>query len=287
MAARFLTILIFKSILMSIVLLLPVRAEETAVRFAVHPFLPPSELMDRFTPLMDYLSGEINRPIEIVVSKDYADHIHVLGNDEADFAYIGPAGYVKLSARYGVKPLLGRIMTYGNPAFHGVIIVRKDSDIVMMNDLAGKRFAFGDPNSTMSHLVPRYIMWENGITLDSLRNHVFLMNHNNVALGVLSGDFDAGAVKNEIFDEYERRGLRALMYTPAISEHLFVAGNKSDPYLIKKLGSVLLRLSESDQGLKALSKVKHSIDGIAPVQDSDYDNLRVILSELEKQGVAQ
>lgn len=251
---------------------------------AVHPYLPATEIVERFTPLVKYLSKELGEQIEIEVSRDYLDQIMKIGNNKVDIAYMGPASYVKMVDRYGRKPLLARQEINGNRTFQGVIIVRKDSPLHTLKDLAGKRFAFGDPESTMSHLVPRYMLWEEGVTIDKLGGYAFLKNHHNVALGVLTGDFDAGAVKEEVFDEYEKRGLRELARTPELSEHLFVASNRLSPEKVQKLRDALQSLSDKEEGRNIMTSIKKTITGMVPVKDGDYDNLRDILHVLEKIG---
>ena len=260
------------------------NAEKTLI-FAVHPYLPATELVKRYTPLTDYLSRKINQPVRIQISKDYQDHIDKIGKDEVDIAYMGPASYVKVIATYGKKPILARLEINGKPAFQGIIITRKESSLNSLTDLAGMRFAFGDPNSTMSHLVPRFMLWKEGVGIDRLSDHAFLENHHNVALGVLSGDYDAGAVKEAVFYKYEKRGLKALMKTPEISEHLFIAGTSLSPPKVKVFRQALYDLKEDERGRNIMSAIKTSMTGMVPAHDDDYNNLRTILHTLEKIGV--
>lgn len=252
--------------------------------FAVHPYLPATEISEKFGPLVKYLSKELGETIEIKISLDYQNHIVEIGKDNVDIAYMGPASYVKMTDAYGKKHLLARQESDGKPTFHGVIIVSKDSPLSSLGDLAGKRFAFGDPESTMSHLVPRYMLWKEGITLDNLGGYAFLANHHNVALGVLAGDFDAGAVKEEVFSEYEKRGLRELIRTPEISDHVIVATNRLSPEKIKRLRDALHSLKGKDAGRNILNSIKPSIS-LVPAKDENYDNLREILKALAKLGI--
>jgi len=226
----------------------------------------------------------LGEPIDIHISRDYQTHIVEIGKDNVDIAYMGPASYVKMVDTYGRKPLLARQAISGKPTFRGVIIVRKDSPLRSLKDLVGKRFAFGDPESTMSHLVPRFMLWKEGVTIDNLGGYAFLENHHNVALGVLVGDFDAGAVKEEVFDEYEKRGLRELVRTPELSEHVFVASNRLSPEKVKKLRDALYFLRDKEEGQDSMTSIKNTITGMVPVKDEDYDNLRDILHALKKIG---
>jgi phosphonate transport system substrate-binding protein len=96
------------------------------LKLGVHPYLPATELVERFTPLAEYLEEKTGRPVEVVISKDYAYHIGLIGKDELDIAYMGPASYVKLVEKYGQKPMLARLEVGGLPMFQGVIVSRRD-----------------------------------------------------------------------------------------------------------------------------------------------------------------
>lgn len=267
----------------------PALAEEGGrpLVFGVHPYLAPSELIERFTPMARRIGRELGREVRVEVSRDYEEHIRLIGEGRLDLAYMGPASYVMATARYKTLMPLGVMSVKGKDTFRGVIVTRRDSPIKSMVQLKGRKFAFGDVNSTMSHLVPRYMMIEAGLGIKDLAGHEFLNSHDNVALGVLVGDFDAGALKQEAFDKYAPRGLVALQYTPEIKEHLVVASGGLAPALVRKARESLLSMPVMDrgEGEKVLWEIKPGITGFVPVQDKDYDNLRVILDTLEKAGV--
>jgi phosphonate transport system substrate-binding protein len=271
--------IIFVSICASIA-----HAQES-LNLRIHPYLPATELIEMFSPLAEYLSESTGYQINITISKDYKNHIERVGKDKTDLAYMGPASYVKMVDIYGKKPLLARLEINGDPTFQGVIIVNKKSTFQSMSDLAGKRFAFGDPNSTMSHLVPRYMLWKAGVDVRDLADYAFLKNHENVALGVLVGDFDAGAVKEAVFYKYRDRGLKKLKKTPSISEHVFVTRKTLSPKIINKLNTALQELRNTEGGHEIMSSIKPDLSGMAKAKDSDYNNLRIILRQLEKMGV--
>lgn len=247
------------------------------IRFGIHPYLPKEELHKRFSPLIEFLSKELKLSMELVVSKNYESHIENIGNNVVDIAYMGPSSFVELSEKYGRYPLLARLEIKGKPVFHGYIVARNDTQITKLKQLRGKRFAFGSPHSTMSYLVPRYMLKESGVRLEALKNYNFLGNHRNVALGVLLGEYDAGAVKEEIYFELKERGLRHIAISPAISEHLFVCSKNMPARLCNQIGTTMQNLSQIDKGRNILSHIKKGLTGFVPAKHSDYDNLRVIM----------
>jgi len=260
-------------------------AAEQPLILAVHPYKSPAKLVQAFTPFADYLAKRLSREVQIKVTANYAAHIDAVGRDAYDIAYMGPASYVKAVARYGRKPLLSRLVVNGKPTFQGKIIVREDSAIRELPQLKGKRFAFGDRSSTMSHLVPRFMLIEAGINAEELEEYQFLGSHDNVALAVLVGDYDAGAVKEAVFYKYQKKGLRSLASTPVLSEHLFVASKVLDPKQIERIRQEMFAMQNTPEGRKALRAIKSGITALGPVEDSDYKNLKEILQELQKTGV--
>lgn len=247
------------------------------LKLGVHPYLSATELVEKFAPLASRLGREIGEPVDLEISRDYEEHISRIGDGKLDIAYVGPASYVKLVEKYGRKPILGRLEVDGADSFRGVIIVHRDSPIRSLADLRGKRFAFGDPGSTMSHLVPRYMLWKAGVLVSDLSDYAFLENHHNVALGVLMGDFDAGSVKGEVFEEYIDRGLKALAATPAVPEHLFVASSAMPPPMVEKIRRVMGALRDTEEGIKIMRSIKENTTALTPARDSDYDGLRKML----------
>ena len=269
--------------LLFVIVFAPMRVTQAqeSLTLETHPYLAATELIKRFTPLANYLGKKIGRPVTVTITGNYQEHIDHIGNDKVDIAYMGPAPYVRMVDLYGKKTVLARLEINDMPTYKGVIIVSKDSPIQTLSDLVGKRFAFGDPASTMSHLVPRYMMRQAGVTIDKLAGHAFLKNHHNVALGVLLGNFDAGAVKEDVFDEYRQQGLKTLKKTPPISEHLFVVRKTLPPETVVALRNALYDLKNDPEGPAIMTAVKENVTGIVPAIDSDYDNLRSILKTLK------
>lgn len=258
----------------------PVLAQQQQLILGVHPYLQQAKLKKRFKPLARYLSDQLGIPVEVRVGQSYQAHLEAIGKDNIDIAYLGPALYVKTLAQYGDKPLLARLESKGSPTFRGHIVVSKNSPIRTLADLKGKVFAFGDPSSTMSSLVPRAMLLRAGITLQDLEAYHHHKGHTNVALAVLAGDADAGAVKEEVYTRFQPRGLRSLRATPAISEHVFVARADLDPALVRQLQQLLLGIRAPQQVGTILKPIKKTATGLVPASPLNYENLRQLMESL-------
>ena len=246
---------------------------DSTIILGVHPYLPAHEIKQRFTPLADYLGTQLHKKIELKISQNYETHIEHVANNTVDIAFMGPSSYVTLTTTHGNYPLLARLEVKGKPHLFGVIFTRKGSELTDIKQLTGKRFAFGSPHSTMSYIVPRHMLNHDGISLDNLAEYKFLGNHRNVVLGVLLGEFDAGAAKEDVFLNFKDQGLVSIARSPAISEHLFVAGKGMPDRDLTLIRDLMLGLSKTKEGLQILQSIKSDITGLVPVKHSDYDSL--------------
>lgn len=240
----------------------------------IHPYQTSAEIHKKFSPLADYLDKATGKKITIKISKDYQQQIDAVGHDQMGLAYMGPNEYVTMTQKYGKKPLLACQLINGQPTLYGMIIAKKDSPITKLADLAGKRLAFVEPASTMGYVVPRLMLLEAGVDLKQASQVDFLKSHSNVALAVLNGYADAGAVKDEAFYTYQERGLKILAKSPAVHEHLFVASSQLPESLLDSLRTALQGLHDP----AVLTSIHPTLTGLVPVEDSDYDSLRQILN---------
>lgn len=259
-------------------------AQEPLV-LAIHPYLSSTELHKRFAPLAAQLGKELGRPVEILVSSTYESHVEAIGTGQVDVAFMGPAAYIKLLDRYGKVPLLAVFETTTGRTYKGVIFVKKGSPLNTMAQLRGKSFAFGPTPSTMTNMVPRFMLLEAGLDLKDLGPADFLTNHENIVLGVLTGRYDAGAVKDDIFYQYEPQGLTALAVSDPIADHVFVASSSLPAELASKISRILLSLKSSEEGRRSLAAIQKNLLGLVPGKNSDFDSLRKVLDSLAKAGV--
>ncbi len=271
------------SLLLTIVTLcclcpLQALASQQQLTLLIHPFLPPPELYKKFTPLVDYLSKETGKRIDIKISQNYQQHIDSVGKDQMDLAYMGPVAYVEMTKKYGDKPALACQEVNGKTFLHGMIIVKADSSINTLAELAGKRLAFVDRESTMGYVLPIFMLQEAGVKENQLAQGDFLKSHTNVALGVLNGFYEAGAVKDETYDAYKERGLKMLAKSPPIQEHIIVANPQMPESLVATLRESLLKLKDKP----ILTAIQSTLTGFVPVKDADYNTLRQVMQTINQ-----
>lgn len=252
--------------------------------FALPPSLPAKEMIERFRPLAEHLGRSLDEGVRLVISRDYRDHVSNTGRDLVDISFMGPVSYVQLVEQYGPKPLLAQLEVSGQKLLRSHIVVAESSPILKIEDLVGRSFAFADPASTAGNILPRYMLIEAGVPLQRLGQYRHIDHHDNVALTVLAGRFEAGGVKDETYERMKSRGLRSIAVSQPVSQYLFVASKRLAPGAADKARAALLALSSLPEGKAVLGSIQRDLTGLVPVQDSDYDPLRKILDRLKREG---
>ena len=161
-------------------------------------FVPSGE-MERVAggaqEVADMLHDETGLYFDTNVATEYAGVIEALCSDppEAHMASLATFAYV-MAADRGCADVALVSVRYGSPTYNGQIIVRADSGISSVTDLAGKTFCRPDPLSTSGWIIPMLTMRAAGINPEAdLAEIVDAGSHDAVAAAVYNGDCDAGA----------------------------------------------------------------------------------------------
>ncbi len=257
------------------------REQSREIIFAVHPYASPVALAEQFAPLIEFLSERTGLSFSLIISKNYENHISLVGNDQVDIAFMGPVSYVTMADRFGQKQLLCRFEINGEPYFQGYIIARQDNPATSLGDLQGHSFGSSSRVSTMSYVVPRYMFIQAGIPFPEAHLRI-VGSHNNVCLNVLAGDINAGAIREKTYQKYKDREIKVITVTPKIAEHPFVATDRLDSETVDLIREALLSIKSENDVRRLLTPIKATLTRLVPVADEDYDELRVILSTVRE-----
>jgi phosphonate transport system substrate-binding protein len=265
--------------------LLPKADSKETIPFGFCPKYNPRVMYQLYQPFMDYLNETTPYTFEIKLSRVYEDTIERLGNGEIVIASCGPVSYIKARERYGVRPIVRALSKDGKPYYQGIIIVRKDSPIQSLKDLKGKSFAFGQPWSTASHILPEYHLLRENIRLKDLKHYSFLRHHDSVVNAVLKGEFDAGAVKDIVAYKYQKEGLRFIFSTDPIPTVPIVVRKDAPAEMVQSVSAALLKLDPQNptHPKKRVQWDEEFKYGFTEVSDSDYDSIRKVLKTMEKE----
>lgn len=250
-------------------------ADKQVIRFGVIPRYNPLVMYKRYQPIMDYLTAETPYRFELKISKDYPEAVRFLQQGVTQISSLGDVTFAEASLAYKAVPILKPLNKDGIPFYRSAIIVRVDSPLKNIRELRGKSMAFGSPHSTSGNLIPRYLLWDNGINLRELKSFTNLQHHDAVAKAILKGQYDAGAVKDVVAEKYRTHGLRILAWSDPIPAVPLVVRTDTSPGMVAAITGALLKLDRNNPKHKAIMKSwdDEFCYGFAPAAIADYSKI--------------
>ena len=247
-------------------------AQGAEFTFGVYRTDRASQVYKKFKPVIKELeqrlqtaTGEEVR-VKMKIFKSYSAARDALVEREIDFARFGPASYVLAKEADPEVRLLAMELKKGKTQFNGVIVVPVGSKLKSLADLRGKRFAFGDPSSTIGRYLAQSQLMQAGVHGRDLKSFEYLGRHDLVAKRVALKDFDAGSLKESTFKAYATK-LRVLHTFVNVTKPWVARGGMSQQ-AFSTLQQSLLAL-ESKDALKVLK-----VSGFLETSDGEYEIIR-------------
>lgn len=159
--------------------------------------------------LREYTEEALGVETKLFAPADYDGVIQGLLGGTIDMAWLGASGYAKtyLSDPEAVEPVLVKVNTDGGYGYYSIGFARKDSGISSLDDMKGKTFGFGDPNSTSGYLIPSIeIPAATGATMESgdyFGDVKFTGGHEQTIVAVNNGDVDGGVTWADGLGDWE------------------------------------------------------------------------------------
>ena len=222
------------------------QSEKPVVSFGVNLQYNPISMYKRYQPLMDYLTQNTPYVFELKISRDYLEALRYLKYNTTQISFLGDIAFVEARLRFGAVPILKPLSEDGRPSYRSAIVVPRTSGLYSLEDLKGKKVAFGNLHSTSGNMFPRYLLLSKRIYMKELGSYANFSNHEEVAKAVLRGDYDAGAVNDATAEKYSSSGLRVLAYSDPIPTSPIVVRSDAPKALIKAVTDALLKLDRTN-----------------------------------------
>ena len=238
------------------------------------PYYYKDKLRQGFKPLMQYLSDELGREAELVVTKSYKELGDKLEDGSIDIGFVSSVFYVQLKQR---DPKLTYLVTAQTTQegkktsyYFSWLIARKDSGITKVKHFRGKSFAFTDKLSSAGYIYPQgYFRWRHLVPEEFFAKVVFAGTHEKVTDMIAKGEVETGAsYDGNIWSAEERYGriFRRIKRMGPILNPSFVAAGHVDKALCGHLITALENMPSKVQnenllyiGFRALSKSNFTI----------------------------
>jgi phosphonate transport system substrate-binding protein len=232
-------------------------------------------------PLRDYLAKTIGTKVDLIIPTNYNATVEALGNSSLDFAYLGALTYVKAHDRYNVTPLVQRS---ADKNFHSLFITQAGSPIQKLADCKGKRFAFGDINSTSGHLIPYEELTKAGLNADQDMQVRYTGSHAATVKAVEGGAADAGALDETVYHSMVSEGkvdgskVRIFLTSPPFVDYVWVARADIGAPQREAFAKAFLSLKEGKDD--AILNILRGKDFVR-ADDAEYANIRKIARDLK------
>ena len=191
----------FAAVLVAAALASPVAAQDwrelvPEIRIGISSSENEADAIARNEPYAAYLSRKLGVPVTITRGTDYAAVIEAMRSQNIEFASVGPANYA-LARKVmgdGVTVVATTLDADGNKGYYSILAVKADSPYKTLEDVAGKNFAFADPNSASGYAIPSYYLREAGFPAEDYFGTVaFSGGHEQSVIALLNGTFDVVA----------------------------------------------------------------------------------------------
>ncbi|WP_417246177.1 phosphonate ABC transporter substrate-binding protein [Celeribacter sp.] len=166
--------------------------------------------LNAYECLGGYVEEALGVPVKMFAPADYNGVMQGLLGGSIDMAWLGSSSYagVYIQNPEAVEPVLIKVNLDGSIGYHSIGFARKDSGITSLDDMEGKVFGFGDPNSTSGYLIPSIEIpqYKDGITMepgDYFGDVTFVGGHEQTIVAVNNGDIDAGVTWADGQGEWE------------------------------------------------------------------------------------
>lgn len=250
---------------------------DSALNFGSVAMDIPAVMHRRLKPLTDYLSSELKRPITLRLAPDLPTAARDVAKGRIDITYLTPVAYLR-AHREGRARLVVKTVTRGKSSFQLMLVARRDSPINSVRDLVGKSFAFGD----RAAILQRAAVVNAGIELDEFGSYRFIGHYDNIVRGVLSGDFDAGILKDTSAYQSTDKGLKIIYASPHLPPYNIVVNSRISDKLYEQIRTAFLDLdAKNPEHRKIIKALDPNYDGFAPTSDAEYDIVRKLVKPFE------
>jgi len=248
------------------------------LRVAVAAVISPRGNVESYTPLLNYLADKLNRPIEMVQRRTYAEVNDLLAAGQVDVAFVCTSAYVAGKQDFGMQ-LLAAPQVNGETVYYSYLIAPAGSPARSMTDLRGKVFAFTDPISFSGRVYPTSLVRGLGAEPESFFSRTFFTySHDNAIHAVADGLADGAGVDSLVYDFAVAREpalapkIKVIQRSPPFGIPPVVVGPGIRPQLRSELYDLLVGLYDAPEGPAVLAEL--GLDRFVPIADAAYDSAR-------------
>lgn len=243
----------------------------------------PDEDARQYLAFLNYLEAKTGRRFVLRFTPKDGKLDEDLANGVVEVAAVGAVSYLNASQLGNVIPLARGLNKQGKAVYKSVIVTLPGSAIHSIDDLRGKRMAFGGIDSTQGHIIPRLSLNAAGIHLDDLATYVYTGSHRSCANAVIDGIADACAMQDTLGETLESEGKVTIIFYSKNYPSSGIAANTTLPKeILDKITAALIDFDPTGAHAVELYNWGRTEmpNGFIVAKDSDYKDMRANLQKL-------
>jgi len=243
--------------------------------FGLLPFISAEQLVFRFTPLVNYLSDNLQVPVRIETAPDFVEFARRTHEESRyDILFTAPHFFTRANQKAGYR----LIASVDSPEMWAVIVVPKQSRIARIKDLKGKRLATVPPLGLATLLV-RKALFDAGIDPDVDLDMVITPTHDASLLSSYHGVTDASALMQPPFEAASKKvrdSMRIIARTESTPHIPISVAPWLNEACAAEITDLLLRMETSAEGRAVLEHNRFT--GYRLADPAIYERLDELLS---------
>jgi phosphonate transport system substrate-binding protein len=215
--------------------------------FTYAPVEDPAVYEGAWSDFLKHLEKVTGRKTKYFGLQNYAAQIEAMRSGRLHVSAFSTGSLVYAVNLAGAVPFAIMRDARGPSGYHLVLITQAGNDrIRSVADLKGKRVAHVSQTSSSGHQAPVYFFSRMGVVPGRDYQIVFSGKHDNSALGVVNGDYDAAAVADTVLERMVARGVikasdfKVVYTSPVFPTAGFAYAHNLDPALVDKIREAFL-----------------------------------------------
>ena len=247
----------------------PARKPVRTLTVGIVPQQSASELARVWIPVLGALSERAGLSLRFATAPDIPAFEKRLAAGAYDVAYMNPYHY----SVFAQKPGYVAFAKEKGRRLRGLVVVRKDSAIKDMKELAGQQIAFPAPAAFAATVLVRAEFERMGVPITP----VFVKSHESVYLNVAQRQIEAGGgiVRTlQTMDAPVRDELRVLWQTKDYTPHAFAAHPRVPAADLQALRAAMLTADSDPRMRSVLEGI--GFKGFDAAQDAEWNDVRAL-----------
>jgi len=251
-------------------------AQAGVIKFGVTDITGLESLQTEYGDFVKALEDVTGDTVKFFPVNSRTAAVEALANGHVDYILTGPAEYIVFRARAKAVP----VVAWQRLDYFTQIVTLNGNGVTTIDDLKGKKVAFGDVGSTSTHLGPAQLFASAGLMPG--KDFEALNIHRNVAVeALIQGNIDAFAVGSShlvnIRAKFPGAGLRVAGRGPDLPNDVLVAGAHVASGDVDKIRKAFVDNAKKlmSAAIKGEENKKYIGGAFIPnVSDADYEYVR-------------